>query len=120
MIIGYTQSDTISTNKNLFALTAEDITRDQKLVESLLNRKTTKAAQIQQFASEAPATVYVISKEQIQNRGYESLLDILDDIPEVEIQRYGNSEFNQHISFRGVAGNEKFLILQNGIRIRRT
>ena len=116
-LFAFTQPDTIPNNKNLFALTADDITRDQKLVESLLNRKTTTAAQIEQFASEAPATVYVISKEQIQNRGYESILDILDDIPEVEIQRYGNPEFNQHISFRGVAGNEKFLILQDGVRI---
>ena len=113
----FAQNDSISDGKNLFALTAEDITRDQKLVESLLNRKTTTATQIEQFASEAPATVYVISKEQIQNRGYESLLDILDDIPEVEIQRYGSPEFNQHISFRGVAGNEKFIILQDGVRI---
>ena len=111
------QRDTVPVDQDLFALTAEDITRDQKLVESLLNRKTTTAAQIEQFASEAPATVYVISKEQIQNRGYESLLDILDDIPEVEIQRLGNPEFNQHISFRGVAGNEKFLVLQDGVRI---
>ena len=111
------QNDSIPDQKNLFSLTAEDITRDQNLVESLLNRKTTTATQIEQFASEAPATVYVISKDQIQNRGYENLLDILDDIPEVEIQRFGNPEFNQHISFRGVAGNEKFLILQDGIRI---
>ena len=111
------QTDTLSKSKGFFALTAEDITRDQKLVESLLNRKTTTAAQVEQFASQAPATVYVISKEQIQNRGYENLIDILDDIPEVEIQRYGSPEFNQHISLRGVAGNEKFLILQDGVRI---
>ena len=59
------QTDTLSKSKGFFALTAEDITRDQKLVESLLNRKTTTAAQVGQFASQAPATVYVISKEQI-------------------------------------------------------
>jgi iron complex outermembrane receptor protein len=111
------QQDSVKARSGFFALTADDITKDQRLVESLLNRKTTIAAQTEQFASEAPATVYVISKEQIQNRGYESLLDVLDDIPEVEIQRYGSPEFNQHISFRGVAGNEKFLILQDGVRI---
>lgn len=111
------QNDSTRTSQNLFALTAEDIDRERSLVESRLNRKTTTASQIEQFASEAPATVYVITKEQIQNRGYESLLDVLDDIPEVEIQRYGSPEFNQHISLRGVAGNEKFLILQDGIRI---
>lgn len=119
LLIGQTrgQQDSVKAQDGFFALTADDITKDQRLVESLLNRKTTIAAQTEQFASEAPATVYVISKEQIQNRGYESLLDVLDDIPEVEIQRYGSPEFNQHISFRGVAGNEKFLVLQDGIRI---
>ena len=113
-----TQSDTAAlSKKDFFALTAEDITRDERLVESLLNRKTSTASQIEQLASEAPATVYIISKEQIQNRGYENLLDILTDLSEVEIQQFGSPEFNQHISLRGVAGNEKFLILQDGVRI---
>lgn len=117
-LVGLTaQLDSTSKSNDLFALTAADIIQDKKLVESFLNRTTTTAAQIEQFASEAPATVYVISKEQIQNRGYENLLDILEDLSEVEIQRYGSPEFNQHISFRGVAGNEKFLIFQDGIRI---
>ena len=114
---GFAQSDSTRFNKDLFALTADDIDQNRSLVESILNRKTTTAAQIEQFASEAPATVYVVSKEQIRNRGYESLLDVLDDIPEVEIQRYGSPEFNQHITLRGVAGNEKFIILQDGVRI---
>ena len=111
------QQDSIRINKDLFALTADDIDRNRNLVESILNKKTTTAAQIEQFASEAPSTVYVVTKEQIRNRGYESLLDVLDDIPEVEIQRYGSPEFDQHITLRGVAGNEKFIVLQDGIRI---
>ncbi len=116
-ISAFGQQDSISENPELFALSAEDITQDRNLVESILNRKTTTAAQTEQFASDAPATVYVVSKDQIKNRGYESLLDLLDDIPEVEIQRFGSPEFNQHITLRGVAGNEKFIILQDGVRI---
>ena len=112
----FSQQDSTRT-PDLFALTAEDIDQERSLVESSLNRKTFTASQIEQYASEAPATVYVVTRQQIQNRGYESLLDVLDDIPEVEIHRYGSPEFNQHITLRGVAGNEKFLILQDGIRI---
>ncbi len=111
------QEDSVFVNNQLFALTAEDLSGDRKLVENILNKKIITAAQIEQFASEAPATIHVITKEQIAVRGYESLLDILEDIPEVEIQNYGSPEFNQHISLRGVAGNEKFLVLQDGIRI---
>ena len=113
----FAQQDSLTNTGALFRLTAEDMNSGRKLVESALNRRTTTAAQISQFASEAPATVYVVSKEQIQRRGYECLLDILDDIPEVEIHRYASPEFNQHIGLRGVAGNEKFLILQDGVRI---
>ncbi len=113
----FAQQDSLGNNPNLFALSAEDIDHNQNLVESILNRKTTTASQVEQFASDAPATIYIVSKTQIRDRGYENLLDILDDIPEVEIQRYGSPEFNQHITLRGVAGNEKFLILQDGIRI---
>lgn len=111
------QTDSLNTSKELFALSAADIATSRKLVESQLNKRTITAAQLEQFASDAPATVYVVTKEQIQNRGYENLLDVLDDIPEVEIQRLANPEFNNHISLRGVAGNEKFIILQDGIRI---
>ncbi|MEM6804102.1 MAG: TonB-dependent receptor [Bacteroidota bacterium] len=111
------QPDSLRQKQELFSLSAEDIKRDRSLVDSRLNRKTSTATQTEQFASDAPATVYVVSREQIRNRGYENLLDILEDIPEVEIQRYGSPEFNQHISLRGVAGNEKFIILQDGIRI---
>lgn len=114
---GSAQEDSVVLDKNLFALTAEDLAGNRELVENTLNKKVITAAQVEQFASEAPATVYVITREQISVRGYENLLDVLEDIPEVDIQRYGSPEFNQHISLRGVAGNEKFLVLQDGVRI---
>lgn len=101
----------------MFALTAEDMTTTRKLVESSLNKKTITASLLEQFASDAPATIYVVTRDQIYHRGYESLLDLLDDIPEVEIQRLASPEFNNHISLRGIAGNEKFIVMQDGIRI---
>ena len=113
----FAQIDTSSQEKELFALSAKDIAKDLKLVETRLNKRTITASQLEQLASDAPATIYVITKDQIANRGYESLLDVLDDIPEVEIQRLANPEFNNHISLRGVAGNEKFIILLDGVRI---
>ncbi len=110
-LISHAQVDSTKTSSDLFALTAEDVTSDKSFILSLLNQKTTTVTQLEQFASEAAATVYVISRDQIKNRGYQNMLDILGDIPEVEIQRYGSPEFNQHISLRGVADKGKLICL---------
>lgn len=111
------QSDSMAVSREMFVLTTEDLATKRKLVESSLNKKTVTASLLEQFASDAPASIYVVTKDQIFNRGYESLLDLLDDIPEVEIQRLASPEFNNHVALRGVAGNEKFIILQDGVRI---
>jgi iron complex outermembrane receptor protein len=72
---------------------------------------------VEQSVLDAPATVHVISHEQIIERGYLNIQDVLDDIPEVEIQKKSMVEIRDNIGFRGVTGNEKFLILLDGIRI---
>jgi iron complex outermembrane receptor protein len=75
------------------------------------------ASKRKQRASDAPATVHVINYEQIQARGYTSLLDLLEDIPSVEIQRNSINEFKNAAGIRGILGNEKFMIMMDGIRI---
>lgn len=86
-------------------------------LEDLLNVGVISASKKKQNVSDAPATAYVFTEEQIFNRGYHSLLELLEDVPEVEIQKNSNPEYRNWVSIRGVAGNEKFLILLNGIRI---
>lgn len=71
----------------------------------------------EQKVADAPATVYVVTDDMIKDRGYANLEDLLDDIPGVEIQRKSVAEFSNYITFRGIAGNEKFVVLQDGIRI---
>ncbi len=72
---------------------------------------------VEQNVLDAPATVHVVTYEEIMQRGYTSIQDVLDDIPEIEIQRKSMVEIQDNIGFRGVTGNEKFLILMDGIRI---
>jgi len=45
------------------------------------------ASKKSQKLSETPATTYAFTEEQIKNRGYRSLGDLLQDVPEIEIQR---------------------------------
>jgi iron complex outermembrane receptor protein len=75
------------------------------------------ASKKEQRASDAPATIHVINYDQIQARGYISLLDLLEDIPSVEVQRNSSNEFKNSVGIRGISGNEKFMIMMDGIRI---
>ncbi len=78
---------------------------------------TASASLFEQTVLDAPATVYVFSEAQIRNRGYNNIQDLLEDVPEVEIQRKSMVEFKDNIGFRGITGNEKFIIFQDGVRI---
>lgn len=65
---------------------------------------------------DAPAMIYVINSEDIEANGYMGLNELLADIPEFEIQtRYAAGDYNT-ISSRGIHGNEKILILIDGVR----
>jgi iron complex outermembrane receptor protein len=86
-------------------------------LEELLNVGIVSASKKKQSVLDAPATAYVVTEEQISTRGYTNLSELLEDIPEIEIQRNSSNYVRNHFSIRGVAGNEKFLILLNGIRI---
>ncbi|UII30474.1 TonB-dependent receptor [Fulvivirga ulvae] len=86
-------------------------------LEELMNIEVVSASQSKQKATDAPATIHVITEEQIMERGYFNLEELLEDIPEIEIQKKSVAEYSNYISVRGIAGNEKFLILLDGIRI---
>lgn len=66
--------------------------------------------------SDAPASVYVITTEDIEERGYVALSDVLSDIPEIEIHQRSNPETFNTMSVRGITGNKKMLLLIDGRR----
>ena len=89
-------------------------------LEDLLNMEVRVSGKVSQELSDVPATVYVVTEEIIETRGYTNLEELLEDIPGVEIQKKSAPEYNNHITFRGITGNEKFLILLDGFRINST
>lgn len=95
---------------NIYDLTLED----------LMNLQVYTASKISQKATDAPATVYVVTQEQIEARNYSCLEELLDDIPQIEIQRKSISQSTDIFSLNGVFGSEKFIILMDGIRINST
>jgi len=68
----------------------------------------------------APGTILVVTRQQIRERGYVSLMDVLRDLPGVDVQSYHYSILNDAVTWRGVYGNQKFIILQDGLRISST
>lgn len=64
----------------------------------------------------APSTVYVLTAEKIISRGYSNLHELLEDIPEIELQVNSHEEEKDSYTIRGNYGNNKILILINGIR----
>lgn len=65
---------------------------------------------------DAPATIYIVTSEDIEDAGYMGLNELLLDIPEIEIQERFTPEDYNTVSSRGIQGNEKLLILVDGVR----
>lgn len=109
---------------SLFNLYVFSKTKNQKFkdmsLEELMNIKVITASRSLQKIDEAPAVMYVVTGEQIRQRGYFVLIDLLEDIPGIEIQKKSRAETSNLFTINGVFGCEKFIILQDGIRINAT
>ncbi len=86
-------------------------------IEELLRSKITSASKVSESAAESPTMVHIITAADIEDKGYQTLADVLEDIPEIEIQFNVDDEQNSLFSMRGVPGNEHFMVLLNGARI---
>jgi iron complex outermembrane receptor protein len=79
-------------------------------LEELMNYKVITASAFEQKISDAPSTMIVITSQQIKERGYEKLEDVLRDVPGVDfIHTYGQAP--SFITFRGMHGDENRRIL---------
>lgn len=87
----------------------------QDLLE-LLNTPVVSASKTAEKLSDAPATVMVISRDDIEKRGYTQLSEFLDDLPGMEVIRpYGDTQLkNYWRGFRNTIG-EPFLVMIDGV-----
>ncbi len=77
----------------------------------------TTASKKSEKANAAPGTVYVVDKNDIVLRGYSTLKDVLRDVPGMDLSSYFFSEIGTQVSVRGVSGNNKIVVLVNGMRV---
>ncbi len=66
---------------------------------------------------DAPLTGYIITSEEIEQRGYVHLIDILRQIPEIELQENADRLTQTVVSSRGIVGAGAWVIMQDGVRI---
>ncbi len=86
-------------------------------LEDLMNIEVTTASKSSQKSGMAPATITVVTAEQIKLRGYQGLGEVLEDLPGIVIQNNTASESGNNVLIRGLGSSEKFIILLDGIKI---
>lgn len=83
-------------------------------LEELLNTEVVTASKQAQKISDAPATVISISEDQIKKYGYRDLKDVFRSLPGVDVSYDNQGEVRSLVLMRGIMGNQKIAILQDG------
>ncbi|HCT30109.1 MAG TPA: hypothetical protein DIW31_05130 [Bacteroidales bacterium] len=96
--------ETLDKEINLFELNLEE----------LMNLEVVTATKKSEKISDAPASVKVITDEQIKLFGWRDLKDIFRAIPGIDVSYDVQGEIRTLVTMRGVLGNQKLLILQDG------
>ncbi|MCP3850120.1 MAG: TonB-dependent receptor [Gammaproteobacteria bacterium] len=86
-------------------------------LSELMKVEVTTASLFPEPIETAPGSITVISAEQINQRGYRHLGELLVDLPGVDVNHYADGISLDVLSFRGISGNNKILLLQDGIRV---
>jgi iron complex outermembrane receptor protein len=86
-------------------------------LRDLMEMEVVTPSKTAQKVSDAPGTVIVVTKQQIKERGYVNLVDLLEDLPGVDVSHKSVESWFNQIAIHGNTGNNKFIIMQDGIRI---
>ncbi|AFM06311.1 outer membrane receptor protein [Bernardetia litoralis DSM 6794] len=65
-----------------------------------------------------PSTVYVVTKEEILENGYVTLVDVLKTVPWIKVSQPGSGTLGETFFMRGQIGNEYTKILVNNVPIQ--
>lgn len=103
-------------NTPLFKESLEELMR-LPVTSNLFDTKITTASLNEELSSQALAMTRVITEAQIRIRGYQSLKDVLLDLPDFKVDDLVDDQTYNSITTRGIVGQEKFVILLDGVRI---
>jgi len=86
-------------------------------LQELSQIKITTVSGFDESLLTAAGAAIVITDDDIRLRGYRSLVDVLQSLPGFNVTKGVYQESYSAFSLRGVYGKNKFIILQNGIRM---
>lgn len=86
-------------------------------LEELINTPIVTASRREELRDHTPAHVVVITREQIRERRYRNLGDLLSDLPGVDFMHGTKSSSFNNFSVQGYNSNNKLLIMLDGVRI---
>ena len=86
-------------------------------LEELLNLPVVTATRSVQRASTAPAHVEVVTALDIERRGYQSLLDVLRDLPGIKVDYAVDQDLFSDVTIQGTRGTLRVVVLLDGIRV---
>lgn len=95
---------------------AEDGDTDELTIQKIVNSLVLSASNREENALSAPAWVITVTREEIEQRGYVELSDLLDDLPGIEVARaHGDTYFRPYWrGYRSTIGSP-YLLLVDGL-----
>jgi len=85
-------------------------------IYNLLKLSVDGVSKYSETSSKAPATVLIITKEQIANNNWTDLSDVLKNAIGIDYVEYARG-YGEFYTIRGIEGNDRFLILIDGQKI---
>ena len=82
------------------------------------DRRIEAASRMEENADELPVRTYVITREEIREQGYVTLVDVLKDIPGFRVSQPGSALLGETFTMRGLLGNEYTQIRVNGLPVK--
>jgi outer membrane receptor for ferrienterochelin and colicin len=86
-------------------------------LEDLMAIEITPASRSAEGLAGAPARVQVITADQIERRGYRSLLDVLKDLVDFKVDVAGDPDYPVQLTVQGTSGSSRLVLLLDGIRV---
>lgn len=83
----------------------------------LINLPVVTASRQLETRDQIPSHILLFTREQIRERRYRNLADLLEDLPGVDFMRGTKSSAFNNFSVQGYTGPNKLLVMQDGIRI---
>lgn len=108
----------LATCQPAWASDASDMSRLLDLsLEDLINTPVVTASRQSETRAQSPAHIMVITRQQISERRYRNLADLMEDLPGVDFMRGTKSTAYNNFAVQGYNGSNKILVMLDGVRV---